>query len=69
MLDGDYTAKDRCKFCQGVMVGIVRQDDRYIVQCQDCGAVTSTYNVQKNNSKPSRMAKVRKIKSGFYDKE
>lgn len=69
MLDGDYTAKERCQFCEGVLAGICKRDGRYLVQCQDCGAITDTAFAQKNNNKPSRMAKVRKMAKKYYDSE
>ena len=69
MLDGDYTAKDRCKFCDNCLVAIKITDKGYLVQCEKCGVISETSQVVKNNSKPSRMAKVRNLKSKYYDME
>jgi transcription elongation factor Elf1 len=69
MLDGDYTATKRCEFCNSVLVAIKITDRGYLVQCEKCGAISEARYAYKNNSKPSRMAKVRKLKKKYYDME
>lgn len=69
MLDGDYTAIEKCEFCEGTFVAIKKLEDGYLVQCENCGAISKVATAYKNNNKPSRMAKVRKIKQRFYEKE
>lgn len=62
----DRIAVERCEFCDGTLVAVKQLKESYLVQCEDCGIITSSNSVVVYNNN-NKMKKVRAMKRRFHD--